>query len=65
MAPRDKLPLDVARLRPGTLVADVVIKAEPTALLAEAKRLGCQIHGGRHMLDGQAKAIFAFFGFGS
>lgn len=65
MAPGDPLPLDLARLRPGTLVADVVIKAEPTALLAEAKRLGCQIHGGRHMLDGQAKAIFAFFGFGS
>jgi shikimate dehydrogenase len=65
MAPGDALPLDVTQLRAGMLVADVVIKAEATALLAEAQRLGCQIHGGRHMLNGQAKAVFGFFGFGS
>ena len=58
----DPLPIRVDALRRGALVADVIMKPPFTRLLMEAQRRGCAIHAGRHMLDHQAEAIWAFFG---
>jgi shikimate dehydrogenase len=59
----DPLPIDPARLRPGTLVVDVVVKTPPSQLLREAQARGCPVQGGQAMLDGQVEAILQFFGF--
>jgi shikimate dehydrogenase len=59
----DPLPLDPERLRPGTLVVDVVLKTPPSRLLREAQARGCPTQAGRAMLDGQVEAILQFFGF--
>lgn len=57
-------PLVVApdRLRPGTLVADVIMKPPVTRLLREAESRGCRIQPGAPMLDGQFPLILDFFG---
>jgi shikimate dehydrogenase len=59
----DPLPIDPARIRPGTLVVDVVVKTPPSRLLQEAQARGCPVQGGRAMLEGQVEAILHFFGF--
>ncbi|WP_456861952.1 shikimate dehydrogenase family protein [Bradyrhizobium sp. USDA 4503] len=56
----DPLPIDVAELQPGMLVAEVVMNPEITPLLREAAARGCQIHPGVRMLEGQLQAIFSF-----
>ncbi|GBR06214.1 shikimate 5-dehydrogenase [Acetobacter oeni LMG 21952] len=56
----DPLPVDAGRLSSGMLVAEVVMMPEETALLREAAKVGCRVHSGRHMLEGQLEAIFAF-----
>lgn len=56
----DPLPLDVARVAPGTLVAEVIMQPEITALLEAARARGCAIHPGRAMLEGQLSEMFAF-----
>jgi shikimate dehydrogenase len=59
----DPLPIDPARIRPGTLVVDVVVKTPPSRLLQEAQALGCPVQAGRAMLEGQVEAILQFLGF--
>jgi shikimate dehydrogenase len=59
----DPLPVDVARLTPGMLVADIVMKPRETPLLAAARRAGCQIRYGDGMLDSQVELMMAFFGY--
>ncbi|HEX8663474.1 MAG TPA: shikimate dehydrogenase [Beijerinckiaceae bacterium] len=59
----DPLPIDPARIRPGTLVVDVVVKTPPSRLVQEAQKRGCSVQAGRAMLDGQVEAILQFFGF--
>src|SRR5262249_29707298 len=54
MKPDDKLPLEADKLTPSTVVVDVVIKAEPTKLLAAAASRGCHHMGGLSMLRGQS-----------
>lgn len=54
MADGDPLPLDVEKLSADTLVAEVIMKPEMTALLHAAQARGCPIHLGRHMLEHQA-----------
>jgi shikimate dehydrogenase len=58
----DPLPLDVARLGPGTLAADVVIRPEPTPFLAAAAARGCALHHGEPMLAAQIDLMLAFVG---
>ncbi len=60
MRPDDPLPLDVARLDPQTLVAEIIMKPELTRLLEAARQRGCRIHYGRHMLDCQVDLMARF-----
>jgi shikimate dehydrogenase len=63
MLPDDPLPVDPARLDPGTRVADVVIKPGLTPLLEAARRRGCFVQGGSVMTDHMIAAMAEFFGF--
>jgi len=49
----DPLPLPIDTLDVGTVVAEVVMQPEETALLRAAAAAGCHIHPGRYMLEGQ------------
>ncbi len=59
----DPLPLDVAKLTPDMLVADIIMKPATTPLLAAAQRAGCAIRLGAGMLDSQAELVMRFFGY--
>ncbi|HKU96283.1 MAG TPA: ThiF family adenylyltransferase [Vineibacter sp.] len=61
MRPTDNLPLLVDRLRPDTVVADVIMKPMRTPLLEAAARRGCRTHTGVHMMDHQAPLFADFF----
>lgn len=56
----DALPVDVARLDPATLVAEVVMQPDVTPLLAAAAERGCRIHKGVHMIEAQARLLVDF-----
>ena len=56
----DPLPIDVSKLRAGTLVAEVIGTPDKTPLLIEAEKRGCSIHYGRNILAGQLELIFDF-----
>jgi len=58
----DPPPFDPARLAPGTLVAEAVMKPPVTALLERAARLGLPVQPGRPMLDHQLVHVLRFFG---
>lgn len=60
MKENDPLPLDLAGLRPGMTVAEVIMKPETTALLREASQRGCATVPGRAMLDHQIALATAF-----
>ncbi len=60
----DPLPLDVARLSPGSFVGEVVMKQEFTPLLRAAMARGCQVQVGADMLFEMIPAYLEFFGFG-
>jgi len=62
MGEADPLPVPLEALSPGTLVAEVIMKPEKTALLHQAEARGCPIHLGRHMLDQQARLLLEFLG---
>jgi shikimate dehydrogenase len=59
----DPLPLDVARLAPGTFVGEVVMKEEYTPLLRAAMAAGCPVQVGTDMLYEMIPAYLEFFGF--
>jgi shikimate dehydrogenase len=59
----DLLPLDLARLTPGTIVADIIMKPATTPLLAAAQKAGCDVRYGAGMLDRQLDMMMAFFGY--
>lgn len=61
LKPDDPLPMDVTRLSPETLVVDIVMEPAETALLREARRIGCRIQPGRPMMDFQTEAMAEFF----
>ncbi|ACL62716.1 shikimate dehydrogenase family protein [Methylobacterium nodulans] len=61
----DPLPVDVARLDPGTFVGEVVMKQEHTPFLEAAQEKGCPIQVGTDMLFEQIPAYLEFFGFGT
>ncbi|MFT4013958.1 MAG: shikimate dehydrogenase [Paracoccus sp. (in: a-proteobacteria)] len=61
MRPGDAIPLDVAGLTPGMVVAEVIMDPEITPLLAEAQARGCRIHLGKPMLEQQLELMADFF----
>lgn len=60
LEPDDPMPFEVARLEPGMLAAEVIMKPETTAMLQAAAARGCRVLQGRHMLDGQAALLASF-----
>ena len=58
----DPLPLDVSKLAPTTIVAEVIIVPERTRLLQEAERRGCRVHIGLPMLTCQIDEVMRFLG---
>ena len=58
----DPLPFDVDRLQPGTMVGEVVMRNETTALLAAAQARGCRVQVGTDMLFEMIPAYLEFFG---
>jgi shikimate dehydrogenase len=65
MRPGDQLPLDVARVEPGALVGEVVMKSEHTPLLEAALARGLRVQVGTDMLFEMIPAYLEFFGFGT
>jgi shikimate dehydrogenase len=63
MKPGDALPVDPARLEPGSIVVDIINSAEPTALCRAASERGCRTQSGRPMHEGQAVHALRFLGF--
>ncbi len=60
----DPLPIEVDKLVPSTVVADIIMKPVETALLEHAMKKGCAVHYGRHMLDEQLQQLATFMGVG-
>lgn len=58
----DPLPVDVSRLDPSTVVSEIIMIPEETALLRAAKAGGHKIHFGRPMLEQQIRLIAGFIG---
>lgn len=63
MNPGDPMPMDVARIAPGTFVGEVVMKSEMTAFLQAATQRGCRYQVGIDMLYEMIPAYIEFFGF--
>jgi len=61
MRAADSLPVDVGTLRPGVVVADIVMKPAVTPLLKAAAMRGAQAHPGLPMLESQIAQLIAFF----
>ncbi|MVT66096.1 shikimate dehydrogenase [Bradyrhizobium pachyrhizi] len=59
----DPLPIDVEKLKPGQVAADVIMMPDTTSFLRAAEANGCRIHRGIHMLRGQVEEIADFLGF--
>ncbi|HSS03209.1 MAG TPA: hypothetical protein VLM79_39370 [Kofleriaceae bacterium] len=64
MAPRDGLPIDIARLPATAFVAEVVMTPEITPLLAAARAQGCRTQPGIDMLFEQIPLYLELFGLG-
>ena len=62
MSPEDGLPGEIGALRAGTIVGDVVITENPTALIRHGGAHGCICITGRDMHAGQLDVLMAFFG---
>jgi shikimate dehydrogenase len=60
MRPGDGLPGDIGVLTPDMLVGDVVVCAEPTAIIAQAQAAGCRWFNGHDMHSGQISALMQF-----
>lgn len=55
-----ELSFDVSALGPETLVTEVIMKPEKTALILAAEARGCPAQQGKHMLDYQMDLMFEF-----
>ena len=62
MKPGDPMPVDPARLAPGTVVFDIITNPDPSALMLAARARGCPAIGGRHLYEGQAFFAARFLG---
>ena len=56
----DALPLDVSKLAPGMVVAEIILAPERTRLVQEAERRGCRVHLGLPMLTCQIDEVITF-----
>ena len=59
----DPLPVDIAGLRPGMIVCDIIMKPRETPLLQAAVAAGCDVRYGAGMLDSQLELMLEFFGY--
>lgn len=62
LADEDQLPIDLAALAPGTLVADIIMQPVETRLLRMAHAAGHPVQPGSHMLNEQLGCYKTFFG---
>lgn len=62
MKDSDPMPMDFANISAGQVVAEIIMKPETTALLAQAQSKGCKIHLGLPMLRAQAALMASFVG---
>jgi shikimate dehydrogenase len=58
----DPLPIDVERIAPSTVVADVIV--EPTRLTRLAEARGCRVHVGSGMMNHQLAPMAEHLGYG-
>ena len=58
--PGDPLPLDVTKLEPRHIVAEIIMDPAETALLKAARERGCRVHEGAPMLASQVRHMAAF-----
>lgn len=58
----DPLPIDVERIDPTTVVADVIV--EPSRLTRLAAERGCRVHTGAGMMDHQLEPMARHLGYG-
>ena len=49
----DKLPFDVSKTLPKSVIADIIMQPSETKLLIQAKNLGRTIHYGKYMIESQ------------
>jgi len=61
MRATDPLPLDVGKLTPDMTVVDIIMEPAETALLREARAVGCRVQPGRPMMDFQVRGMSEFF----
>lgn len=62
LSDEDPLPIDLADLSPGTLVADIIMQPVETRLLRVAQAAGHPVHPGSYMLSEQLGCYKKFFG---
>lgn len=60
LRPGDTLPIDVTRLQPSQVVAEIIMQPAETPLLKAAQSIGCRVHGGAPMLASQIPLMAAF-----
>lgn len=60
MKPDDPLPVDPSLLTSSMMVADVVMKPQVTALVQQARRIGCRTQLGEVIMNNQLDAMVAF-----
>jgi shikimate dehydrogenase len=60
LKPDDPLPINPDSLRPGTIVAEVIMQPAETALLKAAQARGCRVHRGDHMVTSQIRLLADF-----
>ena len=61
----DEMSFDVSALDASTLVTEVIMKPDKTALIRAAEARGCPVQQGRYMLDYQMDLIFDFMRLGA
>lgn len=65
LQPGDPLPFDVARVDPGGVVVDILMKNQPTPLLRACRARGITAHPGYEMMLQQVPEYLRFFGYES
>ena len=56
----DKLPFDVTKTSPNSVIADIIMQPLETELLKKAKKLGRPVHYGKYMIESQIDLVGDF-----
>ena len=56
----DKLPFDVRKTLPKSVIADIIMQPSETELLKQAKKLGRSVHYGKYMINSQIDLVGNF-----